>query len=470
MNSNDCRLPIADLRLKATTGLRRMTRMDLDEPGSHQPPAPSAKSVASLLLLCAFGLPSSAFRCPAVIFTNNARVEVNDSTGGVSWNPGSGALTVSCWFKLSIPSGVDLAANGNMTILVNRRTGTESDNHAYLIRFNVTNGNIEFTSKGSAGTYLHTLIERPFLDRWYHVAIARQGDNFTCYIAGRLVPGGSGSAGDASANEGLSVGGWSNAKYLFGEVQEVAVYQSCRDQEFLANYLFQEQPTNDPSLNLKAYYKLSFSTNAADSLRNFAPSSVPAATIQVNGGAAATFEEVNQAGEQSAFDSRKNGGRDALVPLSGSFSWNQTAVARPTPGVAFDLRVGYGSANAFGVYKLNTFDPYASGPLGKGWRHTFEARVLPSQSFSPLADTDTLGVLAWDGSIETWDKDQTTLEYKTRSKEYRGEFLLTTTNCQWTTPERLVYTFKLPNTGQPTQMRGRLLSIRDFNGNDVQVR
>lgn len=60
-----------------------------------------------------------------------------------------------------------------------------------------------------------------------------------------------------------------------------------------------------------------------------------------------------QAGEQSTFDSRKNGGREALTPLSGAFSWNQTALARPTPGVAMDLRFGYSSANTTWQFAYN---------------------------------------------------------------------------------------------------------------------
>jgi len=105
-----------------------------------------------------------------------------------------------------------------------------------------------------------------------------------------------------------------------GEAQEVAIYQSAplNHQEFIVGYMFEDQPTNEPTLNLQGYYKLGFATNESDGFRNFAPSPVPAATPAGNG--TVSFEETDQAGEQSAFDSRKNGGRDALVPLSGAFS------------------------------------------------------------------------------------------------------------------------------------------------------
>ena len=52
---------------------------------------------------------------------DNARIEITDTTGGLSWNPSSitptpNALTVACWVKLTIPSSEILT--GDMTILV----------------------------------------------------------------------------------------------------------------------------------------------------------------------------------------------------------------------------------------------------------------------------------------------------------------------------------------------------------------
>ena len=62
-------------------------------------------------------------------FQSNAYVEVTDPTGGLSWNTTNNSITVQCWFKLSIPSGTTLS--DYMTILVNRRTGGETDRSAY---------------------------------------------------------------------------------------------------------------------------------------------------------------------------------------------------------------------------------------------------------------------------------------------------------------------------------------------------
>ncbi len=403
----------------------------------------------------------------AALFPGNARLEVTDSTGGLSWNSSANAMIVQCWFKISIPSGTNLTEN--MTILVNRLTGSQADAHAYLIQFNINTGNIEFSARGT-GLYTNTLIARPYLERWYHVAVVRQGEVFTGYTDGRLMFSSGGTVGNSTVTQGVSIGGWGSSQYLYGEVQEVSVYQSVPTdaQAFIVQNMFSSQPTNDPSLNLKGYFPLAFSTNTADQFRNFAPAPVPSGTASATASGPVTFEEANQAGEQSAFDTRKNGGRDALSPLSGGFSWQQTAQARPTPGITFDFRFGYSSANVSGTYSLVNFDPYATGPLGKGWRHTFETRVLPAQAFSPLGDTDTIGLMSWDGTLVTWDKDLNSGLYFTRDREYHGEFTLTSTNCQWTTPERLVYIFRKPDSGAAI-MRGRLTAIRDFNSNAVQI-
>ncbi len=63
-----------------------------------------------------------------------------------------------------------------------------------------------------------------------------------------------------------------------------------------------------------------------------------------------------------------------------------------------------------------------------------------------------------------------TYQYVTRSQEYHGE-LMTTNNslqCLWVTPERLTYVFRNPNLS-PHVMDGRLLEIRDSNGNAVKL-
>jgi hypothetical protein len=408
-----------------------------------------------------------AFRSMAATFPGNANLTVSDLNGGLSWNSGNAALTIQCWFKISIPSGTNLTQN--MTILVNGNSGSESQ-YAYLVRFNISNGNVEFVTQGGSGSYTNTLIQLPYLERWYHLAIIRQGAAFTGYVDGRQVFSSSGNVGNTANSSGISIGGWGSGQYLFGEVQEVSIYQNALSPDFIVQYMFDEQPTNDMTLGLVGYFPIGYSTNSPSELANFAPAPIPNGTASASrqGSGTVTFEETDESGEQSAFDAQRNGGRDAFTPLSGAFSWQQTAFARPTPGIAMDFKFGYSSANSFGGFQLGGVNPYSSGPLGSGWRQTFETRVLPAQSFSPLSDTETVGLMSWDGSIETWDKDLDTGLYHTRDNEYRGEFVITSTNSQWITPERLVYVFRKPDSGSAV-MRGRLTAIQDFNGNSVQI-
>ena len=103
-----------------------------------RPPNTPVKPRTTTKLLLVFGIAIVllAGRSLAATFSGNARVEVADSTGGLSWN--GSALSVACWFKISIPSGTNLTEN--MTILVNRRTGNDSSAYAYLMQFNISSG------------------------------------------------------------------------------------------------------------------------------------------------------------------------------------------------------------------------------------------------------------------------------------------------------------------------------------------
>jgi RHS repeat-associated protein len=414
-------------------------------------------------LLLAFALQPLAFRpCQGASFPGNARVEMVDATASLSWTNSVKELSVQCWFKLNLPS--DPAPTENMTILVNRRTGTTNNPHAFHLWYDISR-KLMFSTRGSGG-WQRVLIDNPSPDRWYHVAVVRANNRLDAWIDGRPVVENADvtAVGDARSTDGVSIGGWGTGKYLNGEVQEVSIYQAALSQEIIVRDMYTDQPTN-ANPTLKGYFKMGFSQPPGDRLRNLAA----AAPADTHGAASGTltYEETDRAGEQSSFDARRNGGAEAIAPLSGSFSWGHTALARPVPGIPFDFQIGYGSVNASGGFKLGSTDPFAIGPLGNGWRHAYETRVIPATQFSPLADADTVGVLMWNGSIETWDRIAGTETYTTRRKEYRGELTVTLTNCQWVTPERLVYTFRSPQTGANTTMRGRLMSIRDPNGNQV---
>ena len=409
---------------------------------------------------------ASTTSCLGAIFPGNARAEATDSTGDLSWKTANNALTVSCWFKISVPSNVTIT--DNMVILVNNRTGTASSPYSYLIQYNVFTGNVEFSANGTA-TLVGTLISRPYLDRWYHVAVVRSGTSYTGYLDGRQVFTGNQDVGNSANTDGLSIGGWGNAKYLYGEVQEAAIYQTALSQEVITSLMFTDQdPTQIPQL--RGYYKLAYSANTADNLKNFA--TTPAAgtdPLTKQGTGTLTFEQSNAGGEQSTFDSRKNGGRDAVSPLSGAYTWQQSVLSRPTQGIPIEFKIGYSSGSAFNSQTLGSFDPFASSILGSGWRNSFDIRVIPSLYFSPIAGTDSIGLMLWDGSMEVWDYDYNVFQYLPRHAEYRGEFaIVDATTCSWTTPDRLVYKFFRPDAGSVI-LRGRLKEIDDVNGNKITV-
>ena len=406
----------------------------------------------------------------AASFDGQSRVEIADPSGALSLS--NNTLTVLCWLKMSIPSGVTLT--DHLTVLADRTSGNEAtDPYSYLIRYNIWEGNLEFLANG-ASAFSRALVERPFLDRWYHVAVVRNGDQFTGYVDGREVfvaPGG--GVGDTGNANGVCIGGWGEARYFRGEIQEVAIYSTPLPPSTVAQHMFADQ-RNVPGL--RGYYKLGWSEQETDWLQNFAPAPPAGTELGVKAGdGEVSFEEVNERGEQSLYDSTKNGGRNAIIPLSGAFSWSRTLISRPTPGIPFALTIGYSSANAFNDNRLGTFNPFDDASVGDGWRHSFQTRVLPASAFDPQAGFYTVGLMAWNGSIETWDL--TNGVYRTRHGEYRGELVpivqgfFEIIGMEWTSPNRLVYRFESPLTGggvTPT-MAGRLLEIRDFYSNSVQV-
>jgi len=217
------------------------------------------------------------FSSTAATFPGNADLTVADPSGALSWNSSANALTVQCWFKISIPSGTNLTQN--MVILVNGTSGSESQ-YAYLVRFNIANGNVEFVAQGSSGGYTNTLIQLPYLERWYHLAIVQSANLFTGYVDGRQVFSSAGNVGNTMNTSGISIGGWGGGQYLYGEVQEVSIYQNALPRDYIVDNMFESQPTNDTTYDLTGYFPLGYSTNSADNLRNFATTAVPNAVMQ----------------------------------------------------------------------------------------------------------------------------------------------------------------------------------------------
>ena len=391
-------------------------------------------------------------------FTNSASIQASDPTGSLTSS--SGNFTISCWFRISVPSSLTLS--DNMDILMDRTDGNESANFSYLLRYNYANNVVEFVTHGSSGSYSKTLIPNPYLQRWYHVAVARSGATFACYVDGRpVLPSDSATPG-TTVGSGLAIGGINgSSKQFFGDVVEVAVYSAALSQSVIQGRMFQDQRTFS---NLKGYYKLGYSTNSADFYRNFVPTppsgTDPSASV---GSGTIAFGQVDQAGEQSIFDANRNRGQDALTPLSGAFAWQQTAFARPVPGIAFDLECGYSSALPTQAPLDGSSDPYDIRVLGPRWRHSFDARVVVNNY-----NLNEFDLVTWDGGLQTWTRTNLYAAFSNRDREYRGELIqLPTSEVQWTTPQRLVYLFRDPTDG--TAMAGKLEQISDFSSNVVQV-
>ena len=445
-----------------------------------------------LRVLCAvLWLHSAQQSSFAATFSGNARVAVADSsTPGLSWDntTGAQALTVSCWFKISIPTGVSISQN--MVILANRSTGTwvsnrlANDTHAYAIYYNAATGNIEFSTRGSTGVlYYKTLITRPFVERWYHVAVVRSGTSVAGFVDGRVAfPSEATTAGITSTTDGVSIGGLGTSSYFFGEIIEAQVFSQALSQAQISTNRFRDlTPVSWPSL--KGYFKLAYTTVATDYFKNYAATPPAGTAIGTSTGAGTiVFEETSRDGEQSLFDSYRNGGRNAVSSLSGVFSWQQDIFNRATPGVPFHFAIGYTSGNAYNQAPLEGLDPYYPAPLGVGWRHTFEARVLPKSAFDPAsASVPALGVMRWDGAVDTWDvvdSSNGVTRFRTRDGEYRGDLelqgdsLLPSSTVRWITPERITYVFRSPfaiaDSSDPGTM-GRLKEIDDANGNRLVV-
>lgn len=368
-------------------------------------------------------------------------------------------FTVSFWMRIAIPSSEEL--NNPLTILMDRADGNEASNFAYLFRYDPYKTTVEFMISGSTGTDSIPLITKPYMERWYHLAVARQGEDFSAYVDGKpalsSLPHHAPAPIGEAKGDGLIIGGSpvSPNKAFWGDVVEVAFYQACLDSSAIQDRMFKDQRTN---LNITGYFKLGYSTNAMESRTNFAP--VLSDLLQIAGSGTISFEETDEAGEQSAFDSRKNSGNDAIAPLSGAFVKQQTALSRPTPGIPFEFIYGYNSAIPTSPEPDGT-DPYNPRVLGPGWRHTFEARLV--QQIPDLQ----YQIITWDGSLETWIK--TNNVYKSRHSEYRGELVkLDGGGFEWTTPQRIIYRFG--SFSDPSSlMWGRLLEIRDFNTNHVRV-
>ncbi|MEO8615913.1 MAG: RHS repeat-associated core domain-containing protein, partial [Luteolibacter sp.] len=424
------------------------------------------------LVLASIGATNAAVFPTAASASDNVRLEVTDTTGGLSWNPPAitpapNALTVMAWVKISIPTGTELTSD--MTILGNRKTLDWNQPHAWRFYFNINTGNIEFSARGTSTLTPIKLVERPYLDRWYHLAVVRSNTTYTPYVDGRALTAYSQDIGISSTTDGISIGGFKGGEKFWGEIQEATIIQAVQNATAINTNRLRDIPS--AYTGLKGYYKLAYSATPADNTKNFA-ATPPTGTENAAkvGTGTIDFPETDKQGEQSLFDSQKNNGRDALAPLAGAFSWQRTLLSRPTAGIPFEFRVGYNSGISFNSQALelgnNMFEEDAV--LGPGWRHSFQTRLIPGSKFL-VGGTGFIGLLLWDGSLETWQKP-TGQPYRTVHGEYRGELITDPSDSDymlWITTDRLIYRFYHPSTTADAFLAGKLAEIRDFNGNRV---
>jgi hypothetical protein len=116
---------------------------------------------AGFSAFCFLFSPSEA---PAATFTNNASLGVASDPGNTLTST-NGTFTISCWFKLEVPSSATLSQN--MTLFMDRYDRNEGANHSCQLRVNYTTGALEFTSRGGGGTITSTIAGGLFVGRWY---------------------------------------------------------------------------------------------------------------------------------------------------------------------------------------------------------------------------------------------------------------------------------------------------------------
>ena len=111
-------------------------------------------------------------RTLAATFSGSASIAAGGGSS-LSASVANNAITVSCWFRMVIPTGTNLTEN--MVILMDRSDGDLNSTFSYLIQFNIDNGSIEFLTRGASGAYTNTLVARPYAGR-SHPGGVHQGD------------------------------------------------------------------------------------------------------------------------------------------------------------------------------------------------------------------------------------------------------------------------------------------------------
>ena len=52
-------------------------------------------------------------------------------------------------------------------------------------------------------------------------------------------------------------------------------------------------------------------------------------------------------------------------------------------GIPFEFQLGYTTAKAHNGVQIPQFPAFDTNGLGAGWSHTFDIRIVPSETFQP---------------------------------------------------------------------------------------
>ena len=147
----------------------------------------------------------------AATFSGSASIAVSDDPDKTLTST-TGVFTVSCWFKLFVPSSLSLSQN--LRIAMDSSEGDEGAPFSYLLRINATSGALEFLTRDSTTTTTLQLLIGLFVNagimwRWFE-----RGPSFTAYVDGSQVAQTGVGSGSTTGN-GLAIGGFGGSLGCF---------------------------------------------------------------------------------------------------------------------------------------------------------------------------------------------------------------------------------------------------------------
>ena len=115
------------------------------------------------------------------------------------WDCSSGAYTIEAWVNLNTKDSLQ-------TIIGHGGTGSSSDKDGWILRYDTTGNKFSFAPKLAANELEAALPNPAIPNRWYHVAVDRNGSSTTIYIDGVSQATGTVTVVDAAGSTALKVG------------------------------------------------------------------------------------------------------------------------------------------------------------------------------------------------------------------------------------------------------------------------